>query len=80
MFVPVPVTVGGMFSGSSKVPVKFSLDADLSDSDCHKLLSRYTPQHMKRNKTSQKLFIRCVCMCVCAHVCLCACMCVCADV
>jgi len=50
--------IGGLLSSKSKVPVKFSLDADLSESECHKLLDYYTPQHMKRNKTSQKLFIR----------------------
>ena len=50
---------GGLLSGRSKFPIKFSLDPDLSDSDCHKLLNHYTPQHIKRNKTSQKFFIRC---------------------
>ena len=50
--------LGGVLTGKSKFPIKFSLEPDLSDSDCHKLIAHYTPQHMKRNKISQKLFIR----------------------
>ena len=39
-------------------PVKFSLDKDLTVDECHSLLSEFMPQHMKKNKTTQKLFVR----------------------
>ena len=41
-------------------PVKFSLEADLSEQECRKLLIRYTPKHMLKNKTTQKLFVKLV--------------------
>ena len=53
--------VGSGFPGRrsrSGVRVKFSLDLDLSEADCHKLLEHYTPKHMKKNKTTRKLFVK----------------------
>ena len=50
---------GGLFGGRKPgIPVKFSLENDLSEAECRKLLDRYTPQHMKVNKATQKLFIK----------------------
>ena len=40
------------------VPVKFSLDPDLPASDCHALLADYMPDHIKRTKITQRLFIK----------------------
>ncbi len=52
-------SAGGLFSGRKQgVPVKFSLDSDLSEGECRKLLNSYTPVHMKANKATQKLFIK----------------------
>ena len=54
--------------GRSGIPVKFSQDPDLSEAECRRLLDRYTPQHMKKNKTTQKLFVRYVYLPVCLSV------------
>jgi len=65
-------------SSKSKGPIKFSTDPDLNTSECYDLLDEFTPPHMKKNKASLKLFIRCVCwqgevgrldgyMCVCSY-------------
>jgi len=52
-------TVGGIIRARRPgAPVKFSLDPDLSEADCRKLLDRYTPKHMRGNKATQKLFIK----------------------
>lgn len=40
------------------IPVKFGVDPDLPEVECHKLLEQFTPQHMKKNKTMQKLFVK----------------------
>ena len=38
--------------------VKFSNDQDLDSEECLRLLNKYTPPHLKRNKTMRKLFVR----------------------
>ena len=50
----------GRYRFGAKPPqlVKFSLDEDLRPVECHALLSEYTPEHMKKNKILQKLFIK----------------------
>ena len=42
----------------SNPPVKFSADKDLEADECLSLLDKYTPPHMKGNKTTQKLFVQ----------------------
>ena len=44
--------------GKTAPLVKFSEDPDLEKEECVRLLDRYTPEHMKYNKTTQKLFVR----------------------
>ena len=58
-------TFGSFFSIASGftgrkpgIPIKFSVDLDLPEAECHKLLDQFTPQHMKKNKTLQKLFVK----------------------
>ena len=56
---PPPPPAGGPFTSRKPgVPVKFSLEPDLSDAECRKLLDRYIPLHMKKNKATQKLFVK----------------------
>lgn len=38
--------------------VKFSLEPNLSDEDCHRLLQEYMPKHITPTKITQQLFIR----------------------
>ena len=44
--------------GKTAPLVKFSEDPNLEKDECVRLLDRYTPEHMKYNKTTQKLFVR----------------------
>ena len=39
-------------------PVKFSLEPDLSEEECRRLLGHYTPPHMMKNKATRKLFVK----------------------
>lgn len=53
------VSLGTGFTGRKPGnPVKFSTEPDLTEAECHRLLEHFTPQHMKKNKTLQRLFIR----------------------
>ena len=58
----ITVSIVTLFAASRKgkpnPPVKFSLNPDLERDECLRLLEKYTPTHMKNNKTSQKLFVR----------------------
>lgn len=47
--------------GKTAPLVKFSEDPDLENEECWRLLDKYTPPHMKHNKTTQKLFVRYLC-------------------
>ena len=38
--------------------VRFSDDKDLSDAECHRLLQKYMPEHIKETKITEKLFIK----------------------
>ena len=61
---PYRVRISGKFLGIDKLykekgpPVKFSLDQDLNDDECHKLLQEFMPKHAVASKMMQKLFIR----------------------
>lgn len=48
----------GFRKGKSAPLVKFSLEVDLESEECLRLLDKYTPVHLKRNKTTRKLFVR----------------------
>ena len=50
----------GFRKGKQTPLVKFSEDPELETEECHRLLDKYTPDHMKCNKTKQKLFVRLV--------------------
>ena len=39
-------------------PVKFSMDSDLSIQECQYILSKHMEEYMKKNKLTQKMFIR----------------------
>ena len=41
-----------------KVLVKFGDNPDLPEDQCHMLLSKYMPQHVKTSKVLQRLFVR----------------------
>ena len=64
------------FIVGKKRPVKFSTVADLSSDECERLLMKYIPPSIRKTKTSQLLFLRCVCVCVCVRACVRVCVCV----
>ena len=39
-------------------PVKFGTEPDLQDEECHELLLQNMPEHVRRTKITQKLFIK----------------------
>ena len=61
---PYEIRRSGKFLGIDKLykekgpPVKFSLDQDLKDKECHMLLQEFMPKHVAASKIMQKLFIR----------------------
>ena len=38
--------------------IKFSTDPSLPDAECQRLLQKYMPEHVKKTKITQKLFIQ----------------------
>lgn len=40
------------------IPVKFSMDPELSDSKCHELLDKYMTNSIQDSKITQQLFVR----------------------
>ena len=38
--------------------MKFSVEDDLSEEECQQLLNKYMPDHIKKTKITQRLFIR----------------------
>ena len=41
--------------------IKFSETEDLTDEVCQELLQLYMPEHIRKNKVTQRLFIKYVC-------------------
>ena len=38
--------------------VKFSLDSNIAEEECHKLLDEFMPRHIRTRKITQRLFIK----------------------
>lgn len=51
-------TINRLYNNITQKRVKFSLDSDLSISDCHHLLKKYMSKHILKSKITQQLFIR----------------------
>ncbi|XP_065828093.1 uncharacterized protein [Oscarella lobularis] len=41
-----------------EVPIKFAAGPDLPDEECHRLLDKYMPEHVKERKVMQHLFVK----------------------
>lgn len=54
----VPLGYGQVSAFQANKIVKFSQDENLTNEECHRLLTEFMPDHIQLTKITQKLFIK----------------------